>query len=123
MAGERWIPTTEDELRTALAGRILVEGHYVDFKAQIPPGDKGNLGLAIDLASFAVDSGIIVVGVDESSDPPVAAPIVFAGLKERARLYERADCRSGIGRVAAGVSAAFDGTAGGQPAPGSWLVA
>lgn len=83
MAGERWIPTTEDELRTALAGRVLEEGHYVDFKALIPTGDKGNLGLAIDLASFAVDSGIIIVGVDEKTDPPVLAPIVLAGLKER----------------------------------------
>jgi hypothetical protein len=83
MAGDLWIPTTEDELRSALAGRVLIEGHHVDFKAMIGAGDKSNANLAIDLASFAVDSGVVVVGVDESSDPATSAPIALSGLKER----------------------------------------
>lgn len=83
MAGERWIPTTEDELRTALASRVLVEGHHGDFKTMIAVGDKSNANLAIDLASFAVDGGVVVVGVDEATDPPTPTPIALAGLKER----------------------------------------
>jgi hypothetical protein len=58
MPGERWIPTTENELWTALSGRVLVEGHFVDFKAMIAAGDKANLGLAIDLASFGSRAAI-----------------------------------------------------------------
>ena len=83
MSGERWIPTTEDELRTALTGRVLVEGHFVDFKSLIAAGDKANFGLAIDLASFAVDGGVILIGVDEATDPATPAPVALAGLKER----------------------------------------
>lgn len=83
MAGARWIPTSEDELRDAVAGRVPVENHYLDFKAMIATGDKANLGLAIDLASFAIDSGTILVGVDEGTDPPALAPVPLAGLKER----------------------------------------
>jgi hypothetical protein len=83
MPGERWTPTTEDELRTALSGRVLVEGHFVDFKAMVAAGDKANLGLAIDLASLAVDGGVIVIGVDEATDPATPSPVALAGLKER----------------------------------------
>lgn len=83
MPGERWIPTTEDELTTALSGRVLVEGHFVDFKAIVAAGDKANLGLAIDLASFAVDGGVIFIGVDEATDPPTPAAVALTGLKER----------------------------------------
>lgn len=83
MPGDRWIPKSEDELRDAVAGRVLVENHYVDFKAMVEAGDKANLGLAIDLASFATDSGTILIGVDESTDPPALSPISLAGLKER----------------------------------------
>ncbi len=83
MAGDRWIPTTEDELQAALSDRLLVEGHHVDFKKMSAAGDKANLGLAIDLASFAVDGGVIVVGVDEATNPPTASPIRLAGMKER----------------------------------------
>ncbi len=37
---------TEDELQADLSGRLLVEGHHVDFKKVIAAGDKANLGLA-----------------------------------------------------------------------------
>jgi hypothetical protein len=83
MPDDRWIPKSEDELRDAVSGRVLVENHYLDFKATIGTGDKANLSLAIDLASFATDSGAIVVGVDEGTDPPTLSPIPLAGLKER----------------------------------------
>jgi hypothetical protein len=117
MAGAQWIPTTEDELRAALSGCVLVESHYVDFKALIASGDKANLGIAIDLASFAVDSGIIVVGVDESTDPPTFAPVALTGLKERVDQIGRSRVDPPLLVVCAEIPAA------GRPGEGCLVIA
>ena len=80
-----WIPSTISALEEAVRDGLLVESHYLDFKRELAPGAGGNKALAKDLASFAIDGGQIVVGVDEdqAGAPPTVRPVVLAGLKER----------------------------------------
>ena len=80
-----WIPSTIAALEEAVRDGLLVESHYLDFKRELAPGAGGNKALAKDLASFAIDGGQIVVGVDEdqAGAPPTVRPVVLAGLKER----------------------------------------
>lgn len=77
----------EDEaaLESALRGGLLEESHYLDVKAAVPPGASKNKELARDLASFAVDSGTLVIGIAENKDTGSMslAPVELAGLAER----------------------------------------
>jgi hypothetical protein len=77
----RWFPTTEAELSGALTTGAFRERHFVDVKRVLEPGEKANARLAVDLAAFAVDSGVVVVGVDDQSAALI--PFALAGLKER----------------------------------------
>ena len=52
------------------------------MKRDLEPGDRGNRALATDLASFAVDGGVLLIGVDEGP-PATPSPIPLDGLKER----------------------------------------
>lgn len=80
----RWTPTTEADLREALAAGLLEETHYLELKSEVPPGKGSNKELARDLAQFAVDGGTLIVGVEEHDDaPPTLAPVALAGLPER----------------------------------------
>jgi len=79
-----WTRETIDALKAAVENGVLVEGHHMDFKREIPVGAIGNKGLAKDLAAFSVDGGQIIVGVDENqSGGTTARPVPLAGLKER----------------------------------------
>lgn len=78
-----WIPPRLEELERALAERTLTESHTVDFKRELAAGASANKALAIDLASMAVDGGLVAIGVDEDADPPTLVPQPLAGLKER----------------------------------------
>ncbi|MCR4512662.1 helix-turn-helix domain-containing protein [Aeromicrobium sp. 50.2.37] len=78
------MPASEDELSTAIADGRLEESHYLDLKREVEAGRAANKELARDLAQFAIDSGTLVIGVDEVPDgPPVLAPVVLEGLPER----------------------------------------
>jgi hypothetical protein len=77
-----WIPKTEAELSAAIDQGAVREDHHHDFKAKLADGAAGNTHLAIDLASFAVDGGLLVVGVDENPSPHLV-PLTTAGLPER----------------------------------------
>jgi hypothetical protein len=51
---------------TIAAGGLLDESHWVDLKQELPAGKRThNTELAQDLASLAVDGGLLVVGVED----------------------------------------------------------
>lgn len=81
----RWLPSNPEALRAALDGGLLTEGHFFDAKASLSPGKSGGRDLAVDIASFAIDGGVIVVGVREDKERREFElnPIPLAGLKER----------------------------------------
>ncbi len=75
-----WLPTSEDELRDALSQEILTERHTLDFKRELPSGSGANRELARDLAQFAIDGGVLIIGVDDNAQP---TPVDLDGLRER----------------------------------------
>lgn len=76
-------PTSEAEIAAAAAGGLLDETHTLEIKREIAAGSGANKELARDLASFAIDGGTYIVGVDETTTPRSLAPVVLAGLPER----------------------------------------
>ncbi len=70
-----WSPVSEDELSAAVTDGLLSEGHYLDIKRELSGGRGANRELARDLASFAIDGGLYIIGVDESSTPPTLHPV------------------------------------------------
>lgn len=79
---------TEADLSNALEAGALGEGDHLDFKRELTAGDRGTKGTAIDLASFAIDGGSIVVGVTPGR-PPDLAPVPLRGLRERVEQIAR----------------------------------
>ena len=79
----QWLPRTVDELRGAAESGAFTERHYCDIKRVLDKGEKGNRSLAIDLAAFAIDGGVVVVGLDEGQSPPALSPNLIRGAKER----------------------------------------
>jgi hypothetical protein len=77
----RWIPNTEDELVAGLDARTVRENHHYDLKRE---PDTNNKETARDFASFAIDGGVIIYGVDEVAPTDFKPyPIALTGLKER----------------------------------------
>jgi hypothetical protein len=77
-----WPPTTEEGLRAAAREGNLKETHSVELKRELPSGDGANKELAADLASLAIDGGLLFIGIDESTGPGLS-PIPLQGLAER----------------------------------------
>lgn len=75
---------TEADLQQAIDNG-LTETHYLDFKRELGLSDGARKDFAIDVASLAVDGGVLVIGVDEEdkSAPPVLTPVDLTGLPER----------------------------------------
>ncbi len=62
----RWAPGTWTDVVEAAAGGLIDESHWVDLKQELPSGKaKHNTDLAKDLASLAVDGGLLVIGVED----------------------------------------------------------
>jgi hypothetical protein len=59
MAGA-WTPRSEADIQSAIDAGLVRETHVFDAKREQPPPIGKNLDIAIDLASFAVDSGRIL---------------------------------------------------------------
>lgn len=78
-----WIPKTAQELHDALGAGTLTESHSCDFKRELSTGGWANRDLAGDLASMAVDGGVIYLGVDEDHTPAEIKPLSLRGLPER----------------------------------------
>ena len=78
-----WPPRTETALETAAKDRHLVEKHGLELKRELPPGsDSSNKELARDLASLAIDGGLLIIGVDEDKNYALT-PVPLEGLAER----------------------------------------
>lgn len=90
-ASPRWHPEVEADLQAALDGGLLRETHHVELKRQLNAGTKANRELARDLAQFAIDGGLVIVGVDEGVTEGSARlnPVQLAGLSERVELVAR----------------------------------
>src|SRR6266498_313146 len=80
-----WLPNDETQLQDALDQGTFKERHTLDFKTALPAGKGTNKELAKDLAQFAIDGGVLVVGVDDNNKtvPPRLTPVDLDGLKER----------------------------------------
>lgn len=75
---------TEQALQAAVDSELLEEGHYLEIKREIKPKKQGNDELARDVASLAVDGGMMIVGLEEIEPGIFAlAPQSLAGLPER----------------------------------------
>lgn len=91
-----WRPSTEAELLRAAADQQLDEATVgMEFKERLADGRAGNLKLAQEIASLAVDGGAIVVGVVDpknrvGSNPVDAlSPVKLDGLVERVESVAR----------------------------------
>jgi hypothetical protein len=86
-----WVPQSEADLAEAISQGVLEEGHRLDLKREIPAGKTANKELARDLASFAIDGGILLVGIgeDEAASSFHLAPQPLAGLAERIEMVAR----------------------------------
>ncbi len=78
---------SEDALQMALAEGRLSEGEHLDFKRELTAGERGTRDLAIDLASFSIGGGAIVVGVTPGR-PPALVPTALTW-PTRARRADR----------------------------------
>lgn len=78
-----WEPRSESDLRSAAAAGLLEETHHLDLKRQLDQGTSATKGLAKDIAAFALDGGLILIGVDEDTSPPGLWPVPLSGLPER----------------------------------------
>ena len=81
----RWTPIAWSDVVEAAAGGLLDESHWVDLKREFPAGKRThNTELAQDLASLAVDGGLLVVGVeDHDSRAGKVCGVELAGLADR----------------------------------------
>lgn len=60
-----WYPTTEKEIRDAIAGGLLRETHHFDVKREIGSTDGERKNIARHAASLAIDGGALLIGVEE----------------------------------------------------------
>jgi hypothetical protein len=82
---KRWTPATWAEVVEAAAGGLLDESHWVDLKRELATGKASvNTDLAKDLASFAVDGGLLIIGIeDHDSHAGAVCGTPLAGLADR----------------------------------------
>lgn len=76
-------PSSEQELQEFLKNGHVQESHFLDFKADLEDGKSGNKSIAKDIASFAIDGGMIVYGVSEKPNGFELNPIEVQGVSER----------------------------------------
>lgn len=81
----RWTPHTEADLDDAIRQGLLEETHHLELKREIATGRNANKELARDLASFAVDGGTYIIGIEEDKQHNTMrlSPLPLSGLAER----------------------------------------
>lgn len=80
-----WLPTTEAEIEAVLFSGTAPEGHFLDFKRELGSTPGSRKETAQDIASFALDGGVLIIGVDEPrSGGYTLSPQPLADLSERA---------------------------------------
>ena len=78
-----WSPDSEADIEEAIAAELLEETHYLELKREIESTKAANSELARDLAQFTVDSGALLVGVEEIDGRRKLHPVELDGLPER----------------------------------------
>lgn len=76
----KWLPADEAALLTAYSAGLLEERSWCDLKAALGSGPKANAETARDLASFSVDAGTLIIGLDEKE--PDGSPLTPVDLSE-----------------------------------------
>lgn len=80
--GAGWRPTSLEQVQAAINNGLLEESHFLDLKRELSSAQSATRDIAKDIAAFAIDGGLILIGVDEG--PPVTInPISLNGLAER----------------------------------------
>jgi hypothetical protein len=81
----RWQPSTESEIASVIEQGLLRETHYFNGKRQLDSTSADRKELARDLASFAMDGGALLIGVEELKQDRTwrLAPQPLDGLAER----------------------------------------
>lgn len=81
----RWLPQSEADIQAAIDQGLLEETHYLDVKRELSSGKGANKELARDMASFGIDGGKLILGLDEDGETGAItrAPQPLAGLSER----------------------------------------
>ena len=87
----RWTPRNETALGDAIRQGLLEESHYLDLKREMPAGGGHNKELARDLASFGVDGGTLIIGIEENKQARSLrlTPQPLPGLAERVEAVAR----------------------------------
>ena len=79
--GREWLPTDVEALLDAYRDGLLEERHWCDLKRELSTNNKET---ARDLASFSINGGTIVIGLDEKEpEGEPRSPQVLKGLPER----------------------------------------
>lgn len=80
-----WLPKSEEEIEKGLASGDVPEGHFLDFKRELGGTSSSRKETAQDIASFAIDGGVLIVGVAEPTPGEYElAPVPLRDLSERA---------------------------------------
>ena len=81
----RWAPKDWSAVVEAAAGGLLDESHRLELKRELPSANRAsNTELAKDLASLAVDGGLLVIGIeDRDSRAGNVCGVLLAGLADR----------------------------------------
>jgi len=76
----KWMPADEAGLLAAYQGGLLEERNWCDLKSSLPLSKAANAELARDLASFSVDGGTLIIGLDEKE--PGGSPLTPVDLNQ-----------------------------------------
>lgn len=88
-----WRPTTEAEILDAITTGDLHEHHGLDVKREIGDSNSPRRETARDLASFAIDGGALLIGVDEDKQSKTFSPAPLALANEPERIEQIAATR------------------------------
>ncbi len=82
---ERWVPRSEGDILAGIERGLLAETHYMDIKREVEATSRGRKELARDIASFAIDGGTLLIGIEEDKENRtwIPAPQQLDGLGER----------------------------------------
>jgi hypothetical protein len=96
---ERFQARDEADLTHMIQEGLLEEDHHTELKREIPSGKGANKELGRDLASLAVDGGVLYVGVDEGVEgqPPSLHAVELPGLPERVDQVARSVIKPPLG--------------------------
>ncbi len=111
----RWAPADWSGVVDAAAGGLLDESHWIELKRELPSANRAtNTELAKDLASLAVDGGLLVIGIeDHDSRAGNVCGVALAGLSDRVDQVARdkvrpsLEVRSQTGQIQTGAACSF----------------